>query len=51
MSILWRHSAEDGSVGQAIATICLGIFSLVLSDVMAKWLDKCVQPTNEMKDA
>lgn len=44
MSILSRSTSGSGSAGQAISTICIGIFCLVLNDVMAKWLTSYYPP-------
>lgn len=38
MTSLSKIADEADAPGQAIITICIGIFSLVLSDVLAKWL-------------
>lgn len=44
MSTIARTAAEARSNGRAIATICLGMFCLVLNDALAKWLTDHYSP-------
>lgn len=44
MSIVSRRAGRSAPAGQAIVTICVGVFCLVVNDAMAKWLTAHYSP-------